>query len=200
MPKCLQNADFGRKGIKMNKDVAKILVSAEELDAITTRLAAEIDRDYAGEDKRLILVCILKGSIVFMGDLMKKITVPVEIDCMKASSYGASTVTTGTVNIHLDLIRPDLNKCDLLIIEDIVDSGFTLSYLTKYLIGKGAKSVRTCTLLDKPSRRRVEFVPDYCGVEIPDEFVIGYGLDYDEKYRALPYVGVLRPEIYGGEE
>ena len=180
----------------MNKDVAKILVSAEELDKITTRLAAEIDRDYSGPDKRLILVCILKGSIVFMGDLMKKITVPVEIDCMKASSYGAGTVTTGTVNIHLDLIRPDLDKCDLLIIEDIIDSGVTLSYLTKYLKGKGAKSVRTCTLLDKPSRRKVDFTPDYCGTEITDEFVVGYGLDYDEKYRALPYIGVLRPEIY----
>ena len=180
----------------MNKDVAKILVSEEEIDAITTRIAKEIDRDYCGKDKRLILVCILKGSIVFMGDLMKKITVPVEIDCMKVSSYGAGTVTTGTVNIHLDLIRPDLDTCDLLIIEDIVDSGVTLSYLTKYLKGKGAKSVRTCTLLDKPSRRKVDFVADYCGVTIPDEFVIGYGLDYDEKYRALPYVGVLRPEIY----
>ena len=184
----------------MNKDVAKILISGEEIDRITTRLAKEIDRDYSGEDKRLILLCILKGSIVFMGDLMKKITVPVEIDCMKVSSYGAGTVTTGTVNIHLDLMRPDLDKCDLLIIEDIVDSGVTLSYLTKYLLGKGAKSVRTCTMLDKPSRRKVDFVPDYCGTEIPDEFVIGYGLDYDEKYRALPYVGILRPEVYGGEE
>ena len=184
----------------MNKDVAKILISGEDIDRITTRLAKEIDRDYSGDDKRLILLCILKGSIVFMGDLMKKITVPVEIDCMKVSSYGAGTVTTGTVNIHLDLMRPDLDKCDLLIIEDIVDSGVTLSYLTKYLLGKGAKSVRTCTMLDKPSRRKVEFVPDYCGTEIPDEFVIGYGLDYDEKYRALPYVGVLRPEVYGAEE
>lgn len=180
----------------MHKDLAKILVSAEEIDAITTRIAKEIDRDYAGQDKHLILVCILKGSIVFMGDLMKKVTVPVEIDCMKVSSYGAGTVTTGTVNIHLDLIRPDLDKCDLLIIEDIIDSGVTLSYLTRYLKGKGARSVRTCTLLDKPSRRRVEFVPDYCGTEIPDEFVVGYGLDYDENYRALPYVGVLRPDIY----
>ena len=172
----------------MNKDVAKILVSEEE-----------IDRDYAGEDKRLILVCILKGSIVFMGDLMKKITVPVEIDCMKVSSYGAGTVTTGTVNIHLDLIRPDLDRCDLLIVEDIIDSGVTLSYLTRYLKGKGARSVRTCTLLDKPSRRKVEFTPDYCGIEIPDEFVIGYGLDYNERYRALPYVGVLDPSVYSGE-
>ena len=183
----------------MNKDIAKILVSEEEIDRITTRIAAQIDKDYAAEDKKLILVCILKGSIVFMGDLMKKITVPVEIDCMKASSYGAGTVTTGTVNIHLDLIRPDLDKCDLLIVEDIIDSGVTLSYLTKYLLGKGARSVKTCTLLDKPSRRKVDFVPDYCGVEIPDEFVVGFGLDYDERYRALPYVGVLDPSVYGGK-
>ena len=181
------------------KDIEKILVSSEQIDRITTRIAAEIDRDYAGDDKNLILLCILKGSIVFMGDLMKKITVPLEIDCMKVSSYGAGTVTTGTVNIHLDLIRPDLDKCDILIVEDIIDSGVTLSYLTKYLKGKGAKSVRTCTLLDKPSRRKVEFVPDYCGVEIPDEFVIGYGLDYNERYRALPFVGVLHPSVYSGE-
>ena len=183
----------------MRKDMAKILVTEEQIDEMTTRIAKEIDRDYAGEDKNLILVCILKGSIVFMGDLMKKITVPVEIDCIKASSYGAGTVTTGTINIHLDLVRPDLDKCDLLIVEDIIDSGFTLAYLTKYLLGKGARSVKTCTLLDKPSRRRVEFTPDYCGVEIPDEFVVGYGLDYNERYRALPYIGVLDPSVYSGE-
>ena len=180
-------------------NIAKVLVSEEEIDRITTRIAMEIDRDYKGDDKRLILLCILKGSIVFMGDLMKKITVPVEIDCMKVSSYGQGTVTTGTVNIHLDLIRPDLNQCDILIIEDIIDSGVTLSYLTKYLLAKGAKSVRTCTLLDKPSRRKVEFVPDYCGQEIPDEFVVGYGLDYNERYRALPFVGVLQPSVYQEE-
>jgi hypoxanthine phosphoribosyltransferase len=178
----------------INKDVKEILVSEEELDKISSRLAAEIDRDYA--DKRLLLVCILKGSLVFMGDLMKKLTIPVEIDCMKVSSYGAGTVTTGSINIYLDLIRPDLNECDILIIEDIIDSGTTLSYLTKYLLGKGAKSVKTCTLLDKPSRRKVDYTPDYCGLEIPDEFVVGYGLDYSERYRALPYVGILKPEVY----
>ena len=180
----------------MNCDVEKILVSEEEIDKITTRLAREIDRDYSSPDKQLVLVCILKGSIVFMGDLMKKLTVPLEIDCMKVSSYGSGTSTTGSVNIKLDLIRPDLDKCDILIIEDIIDSGVTLSYLTKYLKNKGAKSVKTCTLLDKPSRRKVDYVADYTGIEIPDEFVIGYGLDYAEKYRALPYVGVLKPEIY----
>ena len=177
-------------------DVSKILVSEAEIDEIVTRIAKQIDEDYSGEDKNLVLVCILKGSIVFMGDLMKKITVPVEIDCMKVSSYGSGTESTGQIHISLDLIRPDINKCDLLIIEDIIDSGVTLSHLTKYLKLKGAKSVKTCTLLDKPSRRKVDFTPDYCGVEIPDEFVIGYGLDYAEKYRALPFVGILKPEVY----
>ena len=180
----------------MNKDVERVLVSEEELDAIVTRLAAEIDKDYAGEDKRLVLVCILKGSIVFMGDLMKKLSVPCEIDCMKVSSYGAGTITSGNINIRLDLTRPDLRECDLLLVEDIIDSGNTLSYLVKYLKLKGAKSVRTCTLLDKPSRRKVDYVPDYRGKEIPDEFVIGYGLDYAEKYRDLPFVGVLSPSVY----
>ena len=180
----------------MNKDVERVLIGEEELDAIVTRLAAEIDKDYASPDKRLVLVCILKGSIVFMGDLMKKLSVPCEIDCMKVSSYGAGTVTSGSINIHLDLTRPDLNECDLLLIEDIIDSGNTLSYLVKYLELKGAKSVRTCTLLDKPSRRKVDYVPDYRGKEIPDEFVIGYGLDYAEKYRDLPFVGVLSPSVY----
>ena len=180
----------------MNEFVDKILISEEEIDKITTRIAAEIDRDYKNSEKRLVLVCILKGSIVFMGDLMKKITVPVEIDCMKVSSYGRGTESSGTVHIHLDLLRSDLADCNLLIIEDIIDSGITLSYLVKYLENKGAHDVKTCTLLDKPSRRKVDFVPDYCGTVIPDEFVIGYGLDYDERFRALPYVGILKPEVY----
>ena len=180
----------------MNKDVERILVSEAEIDEITTRIAKEIDADYGGSDKNLVLVCILKGSLMFMSDLMKKITVPLEIDCMRVSSYGAGTISTGTVNIILDLIRPDIANCDLLIIEDIIDSGATLSYLTKYLEGKGAHSVKTCTMLDKPSRRKVDYTPDYCGLVIPDEFVIGYGLDYAEKYRALPYIGILKPEVY----
>ena len=180
----------------MNKDIEKILISEEELDKTVTRLAAEIDRDYGGEDKKLVLLCILKGSIVFMGDLMKKITVPVEIDCMKVSSYGAGTESSGNINIRLDVTRPDVRECDFLIIEDIIDSGRTLAYLTGYLKHKGARSVKTCTLLDKPSRRVVDFTPDYRGLEIPDEFVVGYGLDYAEMYRALPYVGILKPEVY----
>lgn len=180
----------------MHKDVERILLSEEELDAIITRLAGELDRDYAGEDNRLVLLCILKGSVVFMGELMKKITIPVEIDFMRVSSYGAGTATTGNVNIILDINRKDIEQCDILIVEDIIDSGRTLSHLTRYLKLKGAKSVKTCTLLDKPSRREVAFEADYVGQNIPDEFVVGYGLDYDEKFRALPYVGVLKPEVY----
>ncbi len=180
----------------MNKDIAKILVSAEKIDEITTRIAAEIDSDYRDMEGRLVLVCVLKGSIVFMGDLMKKLTLPVEIDFIKVSSYGSGTTSSGNINVHLDLERADIGECNIIVVEDIIDSGYTLSYLIKHLLAKGAKSVRTVTLLDKPSRRRVNFTPDYCGLEIPDEFVVGYGLDYDEKYRALPYIGILDPSVY----
>ena len=180
----------------MRKDIEKILVSEEELDEITTRIAGEISRDYEG--KRLLLLCILKGSVVFMGDLMKKISIPVEIDFMKVSSYGAGTKSSGTVNIVFDLYRNDLPDIDIVIIEDIIDSGRTLSYLTRYLLDRGARSVRTCTMLDKPSRRVVEYDADYVGAVIDDLFVVGYGLDYAEKYRDLPYIGVLKPEVYGG--
>ena len=181
----------------MNKDVLKVLLSEEELSATVDRLAAQINRDYATHAKRLILLGILKGSVVFMGDLMKKVDSSiVEIDFMKVSSYGAGTKSGGAVNIILDIQRKDIAECDILIVEDIVDSGRTLSYLVEYLRLKGAKSVRTCTLLDKPSRREVDFTPDYIGAQVPDEFVVGYGLDYDEKYRNLPYIGVLRPEVY----
>ena len=180
----------------MHKDIERVLLSEEELDGIITRLAKQLDMDYAGSDKRLVLVCILKGSVVFMGELMKKITVPVEIDFMRVSSYGGNTKTTGNINIVLDLMRKDMDQCDILVVEDIIDSGRTLSHLVQYLTMKGAKSVRTCTLLDKPSRREVDFRVDYVGQEIPDEFVVGYGLDYNEKYRALPFVGVLKRAVY----
>ena len=177
-------------------DIAKILITEEELDEITTRIAAEIDRDYMGVDGRVVLVCVLKGSIVFMGELMKKVKVPVEIECVKVSSYGSGTATTGRIDLSLDVDRPDIGECHLIIVEDIIDSGLTLTFLRRHLLSKGAKSVRTVTLLDKPSRRKVEFKTDYVGKEIPDEFVIGFGLDYDEKYRALPFVGVLDPSVY----
>ena len=178
----------------MINEVGKILVSEEEIDEIVTRIAAEISRDYEG--KRLVLLCVLKGSVVFMGDLMKKISIPVEIDFMKVSSYGAATETSGTVNLILDLHRDDLGETDVLVVEDIIDSGRTLAYLVEYLKLKGARSVKTVTMLDKPERRQVDFQPDYRGKIIPDEFVVGYGLDYAEKFRALPYIGVLKPEVY----
>ncbi len=182
--------------MSLRNDIDYVLLSEAEIEENVKRIAATIDRDYASSDKNLLLLCILKGSVVFMGDLMKYITVPLEIDFMKVSSYGNASVSSGTVNIILDLARKDIANLDILIVEDIIDSGKTLSYLVNYLKLKGAKSVRTCTLLDKPSRREVEFVPDYFGRVIPDEFVVGYGLDYSEKYRALPFVGVLKKEIY----
>ena len=181
---------------QLDCDIERVLLSPERLDEIVADIAERIDDTYSVPGTRLILLCILKGSVVFMGDLMKKLTIPVEIDFMKVSSYGNSDVSSGRVNIILDLNRKDLSECDILVIEDIIDSGRTLSYLSEYLRLKGAKSVRTCTLLDKPDRREVEFEPDYIGKVIPDEFVVGYGLDYDEAYRALPYVGVLRRSVY----
>lgn len=178
----------------MIKDVEKILLSEDKIEETVTRLAADISSDYEG--KKLLLLGILKGSVVFMGDLMKHIAIPVQIDFMRVSSYGHGTVSSGRVNIILDLFRNDIGECDILIVEDIIDSGKTLSYLTQYLKNKGARTVRTCTMLDKPSRREVDFEPDYVGQEIPDEFVVGYGLDYNEDYRALPYVGVLKRSVY----
>lgn len=180
----------------MDTDIENVLLSDKEIQKNVARIAAEIDRDYSSEDSKLLLLCILKGSVVFMGDLMKALTIPAEIDFMKVSSYGSDTKSSGRVNIILDLNRTDLADCDIVIVEDIIDSGRTLSYLTEYLRINGAKSVRTCTMLDKPSRREVDFVPDYVGTAIPDEFVVGYGLDYQEKYRSLPYVGVLKRSVY----
>lgn len=180
----------------MNNDIEKILFSEEDLDRMISRIAAQVDQDYSGGDKKLVLLCILKGSVVFMGELMKKVNVPCEIDFMKVSSYGNETTSSGKVNIILDISRDDLNTCDILIVEDIIDSGRTLSYLSKYLLDKGARSVRTCTMLDKPSRRVVDFSADYVGAEIEDLFVVGYGLDYAERYRDLPYIGVLKSEVY----
>jgi hypoxanthine phosphoribosyltransferase len=134
---------------------------------------------------------------MFTTELMKKIPLRnLEVEFMKVSSYGSGTVSSGVLNIHLDMKREDLSDADFLIVEDIIDSGNTLYRLVKYLRERGANSVKTCTMLDKPDRRVVEFTPDYCGAVIPDEFVIGFGLDYDEKYRNLPYVGILDPKVY----
>lgn len=180
----------------LTEDIDHVLVSEKELDKAVTRLAKQIDNDQKDRPYDLLLLGILKGSVVFMGDLMKKIKTPMEIDFMKVSSYGASTVSSGELKITLDLHRDNLENLDIVIVEDIVDSGNTLFKLVRYLRGRGAKSVRTCTLLDKPDRRKVDFKADYVGVTVPDEFVVGYGLDYDEKYRELPYVGVLKEHVY----
>ena len=180
----------------MVKDIESILVSEQEIDQIVTDMAKQIENDYKDSTRSLVLVCILKGSFVFAGELMKKLTIPAEIEFMKVSSYGASSVTSGIVNIQLDITRHNLEDCDLLIVEDIIDSGKTLERLVKHFEARGVGSVRTCTLLDKPSRRMVEFEPDYRGKIIPDKFVVGFGLDYGEKYRNLPYVGVLKAEVY----
>ena len=181
----------------MTQDIEKILLTEEQIDALCERIAKEIEKDYATSSKKLVLICILKGSLPFTAELMKRISLPLELEFMKVSSYGASSVSSGVINLHLDLARDDLSDADFIVVEDIVDSGRTLSYLVRYLSERGANSVRTCTLLDKPERRTVNFTPDYCGQIIEDHFVVGFGLDYDEKYRNLPYVGILKPSVYG---
>ncbi len=177
----------------MLKSIIKnVLVSEEEIDKIVTRLAQEISRDYA--DKNLVIVCVLKGSIMFAIDLAKKLDTVCEMEFVRTFSYGNATESTGEVQMLVDFDRPDFSECDFLILEDIVDSGNTLQFLVNHFLAKGPKSVKTCTLLDKPSRRKVDFDPDYVGTVIPDEFVFGYGLDLFEKYRDLPYVAVVSPE------
>ena len=177
----------------MKKDMEKILFSEEQIEEIVTRMAAEIDADYEGKD--LLLIGVLKGSVLFMSDLMKKIQNKCRIDFMVVSSYADGTVSTGRVNILKDVSMSVEGK-NLLIIEDIIDSGNTLHFLDQYLTAKGAASVKIATLFDKPDRRRMDVPVQYVGAVIPDEFIVGYGLDYAEYYRNLPYVGVLKPEIY----
>ena len=180
----------------MLNNIESILVSAEEIEEISKRIAAQINEDYKDSPKKLVLICILKGSLMFTSELMKYITLPMEIEFMKVSSYGSKTVSSGVINIHLDIKRDDIEDVDFIIVEDIIDSGKTLSHLVRYLKERGANSVRTCTMLDKPDRRTVDFTPDYSGCVIPDKFVVGFGLDYCENYRNLPFVGVLKPEVY----
>ena len=178
----------------MDQDIDHILVSEEQLQNKVAELGAQISRDYEGRD--LLMVSILKGSVVFMADLMRAVKIPCGIDFMVVSSYGgANTMSTGLVKIVKDLDQ-DLSGKDVLIVEDILDTGITLSHLLPVLRMRNPRSVRLCTILSKPSRRKAEIEPDYLGFEVPDEFVVGYGLDYDEKYRNLPYVGVLKPEVY----
>ena len=178
----------------MEKDIQKTYFSAEDIQNIVSRLGKQISEDY--KDKNLLLVSILKGSVVFMADLMRAITIPCRIDFMSVSSYGSGTKTSGVVKIQKDL-DIDLEGYDLLIVEDILDSGKTLSYVRKILEARNPASISICTLFDKPERREADVYAKYAGAEVPDEFIVGYGLDYDEKYRNLPYIGVLKPEVYG---
>ena len=177
----------------MHQDLEKILFTEEEIKEAAKRLAAKINEDYAGQE--VIFVGLLKGSVQFMADLLKYVELKCTIDFMCVSSYGNGTKSTGRVNIIKDLSEPIDDK-NVIIIEDIIDSGNTLNFIKRYFSAKNANSVRICTLLDKPSRREVEIDVDYVGFEVPDEFVVGYGLDFREYYRNLPYIGVLKPEIY----
>ncbi len=177
----------------MHKDVESVLLSENQLENIVNSLAKKIEKDY--NDKEFMMIGLLKGSVAFMADLMKKLNLDFSIDFMVASSYGSGTESSGKVKIISDVTIPVKDK-NILIVEDIVDSGNTLNFICNYLVTKGAKSVKVVTLCDKPARRKVPFTPDYVGTEIPDEFIVGYGLDYNEKYRNLPYIGILKRSVY----
>ncbi|MBE6790792.1 MAG: hypoxanthine phosphoribosyltransferase [Ruminococcaceae bacterium] len=175
----------------MNNDISKVLYSEEHIAEIVKELGTKISEDY--KDKNLLMVSVLKGSVVFMSDLMRAVTIPCEIDFMAVSSYGDKTKSSGTVRILKDLDR-DISGYDVLLVEDILDSGKTLNYLMDVLYARNPASIRICTLFDKPDRREVDIYADYKGLLVPDEFIVGYGLDFAEKYRNLPYIGVLKEE------
>lgn len=174
----------------MEKEKMTVLLSDSEIARRVKELAAEISREYAG--RKVMLVCVLKGAVVFASDLMRCLEMPVEIDFMAVSSYGSETKSSGAVRILKDL-DSSIRGRDLLIVEDIVDTGLTLDYICKNLLSRKPRSLKVVTLLDKPARRKVELTPDFCGFEIPDHFVIGYGLDFNEDYRQLPGICILQP-------
>lgn len=181
----------------MNDDNLKVLFSEKELDDTVSSLARKISMDY--QNKNLLLVGLLKGSVVFMTDLMRKITVPCEIDFMAVSSYGNKTQSSGEIKIDMDLLT-DISEYDVLLIEDIVDSGNTLSSVIGLLSARNPKSLKLCTMFDKPDRREREVNVDYVGRVVPNEFVVGYGMDYAEKYRNLPCLCVLKSDAYTKED
>lgn len=172
----------------MTKQKVQVLFSSREIREKIKELAAAISRDYEGKD--LLMVCVLKGAVVFLCDLMREMKIPVGIDFIAVSSYGSSTVTSGVVRILKDLDTSIENR-DVLIVEDIIDSGLTLDYLRENLLSRNPASLKIVTLLDKPERRKVKIEPDYCGFQIPDKFIVGYGLDFNEKYRNYPDVCVF---------
>jgi hypoxanthine phosphoribosyltransferase len=178
-------------GIK--KDIAEILIGTEELQAKVAELGRQISEDYRGRDP--LLICLLRGAVVFLSDLIRAIDIPLEMDFMAISSYGASTESSGVVRLVMDL-KSNIAGRDVLIVEDIVDTGRTLTYILDNLQTRRPADIKVCALLSKPSRREVQVKLDYLGFEIPDRFVVGYGLDYAEVYRNLPFIGVLKPELY----
>jgi hypoxanthine phosphoribosyltransferase len=177
----------------MNNDIKEVLYNEDELKDKVRQMGARISKDYLG--KELIIIGVLKGSVIFMSDLLKEITIPCKMDFMAVSSYGNSTETSGVVRILKDLDFEIQGK-DILIVEDIIDSGVTLKYLMKYLSGRKPNSLEIVCLLNKPDRRKVDIDVKYLGYDVPDHFLVGYGLDFAEKYRNLPYVGILKEEIY----
>ena len=177
----------------IHDDVEEVLLSADALQARVAELGRQLSADYAGRDP--VLVSVLKGSIVFLADLIRGMEIPLSLDLMEVSSYGAGTETSGQVRILKDLSR-SIEGREVIVVEDIIDTGLTLNYLLRYLGERNPATLRVCCLLDKPARRLAEIEIDYRGFTIADRFVIGYGLDYDERYRNLPYVGVLRPSVY----
>lgn len=180
----------------IHEDVERVLISEEQLDKKVEELAQKISADYQGND--VLVVTLLKGGVMFSVDLMRKMSVPVQIDFMSVSSYGSSSKTSGVVKVDKDLDTPIQGK-HVLLVEDIIDSGLTLSYVKEMLLARDPASLKICTILDKPSRRKVHIDVDYTGFEIPDEFVVGYGLDYAQKHRNLPYVGILKRSVYEKE-
>ena len=182
----------------MHPDVKEILYTEEQLKQCVAQLGAQITRDYAGKEQDLVLVAILRGSYMFMADLSRAVELPLQIDFMSVSSYGKGTTSSGQVRIIKDLSDPIEGK-NVILVEDILDSGNTLYYLTEVLQARKPASIKVCTLLDKPERRVKPIKADYSGFAVPDAFVVGYGLDYAERYRNLPYIGVLKPSVYGGE-
>ncbi|MFQ5809121.1 MAG: hypoxanthine phosphoribosyltransferase [Armatimonadota bacterium] len=180
-------------GERLTKDLSQIVLSAEQIQAMVAELGAAVQRDYDGLHP--VLLGVLKGSIVFLADLLRQIEIPVEVDFVAAASYGSSAESSGTIKVRLEPTL-DITGRHVLVIEDIIDTGLTLSKLLETIREREPASLKVCTLLDKPARRKTELAPDYVGCEIPDEFVVGYGLDYAEKYRNLPCVGVLRREVY----
>ncbi|KKM10409.1 hypoxanthine phosphoribosyltransferase [Clostridiales bacterium PH28_bin88] len=175
----------------MTSDVKEVLISEQQIAQKVRELGERISADYAGKD--LMVVGILKGAIIFLSDLVRSISVPLKLDFMAVSSYGSGTTSSGAVRILKDL-ETSIEGKHVLIVEDIVDTGLTLRYLLENLRSRGPASVKTCTFLDKPTRRTIEVHPDYNGFEIPDYFVVGYGLDFNEHYRHLPYIAVLKPD------